>query len=174
MGGCMAGACCPLLIPRLSPSLAPFQEKGILLYRPLLGALAAGVIYALISACLLPAYSLARPENLGFRMLLFTKISGSSLAWSLMVFAQMFLLLLTLASGILRCTHLILWTAGKRKNSPWLTTAFLLLLVPAAALKTLPVQEMLIFLAPFRGAVVILSLIVLCILTWIRERRKPA
>jgi len=174
MGGCTAGACCPLLIPSPCPSLSPFQKKGRMLYRPLLGALLAAALYALISACLLPAYSLARPENLGFRLLLFTKISGSSLAWSLLVFAQLFLLLLTLAAGIMRCAHLLTGMAGKRKPSPLLTGALLLLLVPAAALKTLPVQDALIRLAPFRGAAVMLVLIPLCIFTWIRERRKQA
>jgi len=78
MTGCLSGACCPLLIPHTAKTLSPLREKGSLLYRPILIAAALGIIYALISACMLPFYSLARPENLGFKLLLFTKISGYS------------------------------------------------------------------------------------------------
>lgn len=170
MSGCLAGACCPLLLPPGTEPLTPLPQKGRMLYRPLIFALIAGTAYALLSACLLPFYALARPENLGWRMLLFAKISGSSAAWSLLFFAMMFLMLISLSAGVLRSASLLSYAAGKRRPKASLITLLLLLLTPAATLKSLPVQHALLALAPIRGIGVLMLLGALCILSLFRKK----
>lgn len=170
MTGCLSGACCPLLLPHTAQTLSPLREKGALLYRPLIIAGALAIGYAAISSCMLPFYSLARPENLGFKLLLFTKVSGYAPAWSLLIFAHLFLMLIALSAGVLRSAALITWTAGKKKSSPALIIVLLLLLVPAAALKSMDVEKLLIALSPFRGAAVLIILTVLWILSLIRGK----
>ena len=168
MSGGLAGACCPLILPLSAPRLFPLQQENKLLYRPLLGAGLFCCLYGVLAACTLPFYALARPESLGWRLLLFTKISGSALTWSLLLFTLLFLLLITLSAGILRAAEVIGWMQGKKKPSAPLICALLLLIAPAASLKALPVQQFLISMAPFRSGAVLLTLIVL----WICARRR--
>ena len=165
MSGCLSGACCPLILPGSIKKLSSLPEKRSLFLRPLIVSLLAACLYALLIACTLPFFALARPENLGFRLLLFTKISGSALSWSLLVVSMLFLLLIALAAGVLRAAGLLSWTHGKKHSPPLLTLGLLLLISPAAALKTLPLQQALITVAPFRGAAALLVLLLLWLLS---------
>lgn len=173
MSGCAAGACCPMILPG-HEKLSPVPNDGGMAWRPFLMALLLGTGFALLSACLLPFYALAREENLGFRLLLYTKISGSALSWSLLLMGLLFLLLIALSAGVQRSAALIAFAAGKKKPGRGLIITMLFLLVPAAALKSLPVQKLLITIAPFRAAPVLGSLMLLWIVSLCRGKKAEA
>lgn len=173
MSGCAAGACCPMVLPGNERPSSLLPGRGRIM-KPLAFFLLLGILYALLCACMLPFYALARPENLGFRLLLYTKISGSALSWSLMLFALLFLLLIALSAGVQRSAALIAFAAGKKRPGRGLIMFLLLLLVPASALKSLPVQQILLDLAPFRAAVVLGVLLLLWMLLLGKGKKASA
>ena len=167
MSGCAAGCCFPLLLPQdagVPESLENHWKAGL---RTVLFSVLLGVATALFSAYLMPVYALARPETLGFRVLLISHINPSLLGWSLLVCGSMFLLLIALAAGADRAAALLARAAGRDKASPLLVTVLLLLPVPAAAFGTAPVEEILLRLAPWRGAVALAALLMMLALSLI-------
>ena len=172
MCGCLAGACWPLLKPEGVP--APLYQKKRVLLVPTLLALLLGALTALAGAYLLPFHALARPETMGWRMLLFSNMSASVTAWSLLVTALLFLLLVTLSAGVSQAAGAIAWAAGKKAPGPALLILLLLLMVPAGALKMKSIQNALIFLAPWRGAAVLAALITGALGTRFRGGKKDA
>lgn len=153
LGGCLAGVCCPLVLPQPSACGPALAARPALLLRPLLLAMAAAALTALFSAFLLPVYALARPETLGWRLLLVTHVSPSLAGWSLFLWAMLFLLLITLAAGVSRAACLMAWAVGKPAPSRALIGGLLLLQLPAAAFNGERLEGLLERAAPWRGPV---------------------
>ncbi len=169
MCGCAAAGCAPLLLPRSAPGeRGSIGRKALLL--PALAAVLLGASAALFSAWLMPVYALARPESLGWRMLLISNMSPSVLGWSLEVIALMFLMLLTLSAGLQRAAFCIAWTAGKASPSSLLIAVLALLLVPSGALRIKVIEDALRMLAPWRAAA--MALVLLALWTGALTRRK--
>lgn len=172
--GCLAGACCPLVMPQAKQTMASLCQRRCTLLRPYLAALAAASLTALLSAYLLPIYALARPESLGWRMMVITHVSPSVAAWSLFLCMQMFLLLIALAAGVTRAAAQITWAVRRPQAKPFLILLLLLLQVPAAALPMIEVQEMFLAIAPWRGAAALALMLILLIGALIRKKIREA
>ena len=169
--GCLGGACCPLILPNAGQYMGPLRSRTSLLLRPQLTALAAAILTALLSAYLLPVYALARPETLGWRLLLITHVSPSVVGWSLFLCAVMFLMLITLAAGVTQSASLLTWAAGAPRAKPYIIAVLLLLQVPAAALDLEVIEEGLTRIAPWRGAAVLLILLTLALGALVKKGR---
>lgn len=167
--GCAAGACCPWLLPNSADTARAMQAGKPRGFGSLLGGLIFSALFALTAAYLLPFYALARPETLGWRMLIFSTLSPSLIGWSLMLWAILFFLLLGLSAGTSRAAVWIARAAGKERPSRLLTAVLLLLQVPLAALNTDRGEGLLLRLAPFRGIAV--AAVLGALLTG-RSRRK--
>lgn len=150
MGGCLSGLCYPALMPDEKMGGALLIGGGRMARRAAWGALLFAAAYALISAWLLPVYGLARPESLGWRMMLFSKVSASSVAWALCLGGLTFLLLAAFGAGVQRSGRMLSFAAGKQGCLQWLMWGLPLLAVPAAALQTVPVEKALRLLLPLR------------------------
>lgn len=159
--GCLAGACCPLVLPDAGQYMGALRSRTSLLLRPQVIALTAAVLTALFSAYLMPVYALSRPETLGWRLLLVTHVSPSVVGWSLFLCATMFLMLITLAAGVTQSASLLAWAAGKPQANPAMITALLMLQVPANVLNLKGIEEFLSRIAPWRGAAVLVMLLIL-------------
>lgn len=170
MSGCAAGCCFPLIQPRDGEILSAMRGHWKAGLRNVLFPVLLAAAAALLSAYLMPVYALARPETLGFRLLLISHMNPSLLGWSLLVCGTMFLLLLALAAGVLRGAALFACAAGRKNTSPLLITVLLLLPVPAAALGTVPVEEALLVLAPWRGAAAVIALLLMLLLSFLPSK----
>lgn len=164
MTGCAAGAVYPWLLPKGAPEEKMMREgkkKGI---GSLLGGGLFGCVFALAAAFLLPFYALARPETLGWRLMIFGTLSPSLIGWSLNVWAILFFLLLGMSAGVTRAASLLSAAAEKSASSPFLLTFLLFLQLPLAALHTDDAALVLVMLSPLRGTVTagLLGLMLLC------------
>lgn len=155
MSGCAGSCCLPLLLPQRDSNLQSLCQEARPGIRSMLCCLGLGAATALFSAFLLPFYALSRKETVGWRMMLLSNVSPSLPAWSLLLCAVLFLLLMLQATGVTRAAALISHAAGRRQVSPGLLTLLFLLLVPLAALNTTDAEQLLIALSPWRGAVAI-------------------
>ena len=170
MCGCAAGACCPLALPQKAESLRALTahpQRGL---RELLTALLFGALTVFFAAYLLPFYALARPETLGWRALLYAEISSSLTGWSLLLCAQMFLMLFSLATGVTRAAALLSRAAGKKKSPPWLLAALLLLLMGAAGLNPPGFSAFLLAALPWRAVLALLALAAMVIGSLLRGK----
>ena len=122
------------------------------------------------AAYLLPFYALARPEALGWRALLYAEISSSLTGWSLLLCAQMFLMLFSLAAGVTRAAALLSRAAGKKKSPPWLLAALLLLLMGAAGLNPPGFSALLLAALPWRAVLALLALAAMVIGSLLRGK----
>lgn len=156
MCGCLGGAACPLILPQQSGSHAALCEKKSAFLGPQLFALLSAVLTALLSAYLMPVYALARPETLGWRMLLITHVNPSQMAWSLFLCAQMLLMLLSLSAGVTRSAALIARCMPHGASKPFLIALLFFFLLPLSALDLDPIEALLRKIAPMRGALAFL------------------
>ena len=170
--GCMGGACCPFIMPLSRESHEPLVEKKRILLRPLLFALAAGMLTAMLSAFLMPFYALSRPESLGWRLLLIPHISPSLAVWSLFLCGQMFLMLVTLAAGVTRASAMLCLSLGNDRHKPLLITLLLFLQLPFCALNLESMESFLCAIAPFRGALAGGMICLMLLLSEARKRRE--
>lgn len=171
--GCAASACLALLLPGEKLQEDALRENRKCMRRSLGTAVVLAAITALLSAYLLPLYALARPETTGYRLLLLARITPSVAAWSLLVCATMFLMLMTLGTGVQRGAQLFSIAAGKKEIPFSLTTGLLLSYVPWGALNIQPLEDMLIRIAPYRSGMAILALMLLFLGGW-RTKWKNA
>lgn len=174
MSGSVASCCLPLLMPQRESNLQALCDEGKAGLRTVLLSLGLGLLTALCSAFLLPFYALARPETLGWRLLLVSDVSPSLIGWSLLLCALLMLLLMAQAAGVTRAASLLCWAAGKRTASPFLITVLLMLLLPLAALSTREAEALLQALAPWRGAVAAAVVAAGMVGSGIRKRRRGA
>lgn len=173
MSGCVGSCCLPLLLPQRDSNLQSLCQEARPGVRSVLCCLGLGTVTALFSAFLLPFYALARKETIGWRMMLLSNVSPSLPAWSLLLCAVLFLLLMLQSTGVTRAAALISHATGRRQISPGLLTLLFLLLVPLAALNTTDAEQLLIALAPWRGAVAIGAVGLGLIGSALHQRRKP-
>ncbi|MBE5783984.1 MAG: hypothetical protein E7329_11800 [Clostridiales bacterium] len=171
MCGCLGGAACPLIMPQQASTHSALCEKRGAFLRPQFFALLAGACTALLSAYLMPVYALARPETLGWRMLLITHVNPSQMGWSLFLCGQMFLMLITLSAGVTRAAALITHTLRQKNHKPFLITLLLFFLLPIAALDLSAMDALLIQIAPFRGIAALLLMLLLLLCGLIKKRK---
>lgn len=148
MCGCTAGVCCPMILESREGAAA-LTRGGLCLKKQLLGVAAAAAM-ALITAYVLPFYVLSRAEELGSRLMILSNSGSSVSGWSLMLCAQLFMLLIALSAAVTSASAMISCIAGRGKTTPATTAALLALLVPAAALRTRVIDEALLLIAPAR------------------------
>ena len=86
---------------------------------------------------------------------------------------MMFLMLVTLAAGITRSSSLICCAIQPCVHKPFLVIMLFFFLLPAAALDQLPVEALLRFLAPLRGAAALLFMAALLLSGLIRSKKSP-
>ena len=135
-------------------------------------ALAFGVFTYLASVWLMPVYVMQRPESLGWRMLLLVHMTPSVPAWSMEVIGLLLLLLTATAYSVSQAAKALSRFGGKQKTPRFLTAALLFLLVPACVIDPDGMQELLAAAAPWRTAACFLLLILLCLCSLIRSKRK--
>ena len=174
MSGGVASCCLPLLTPQRETNLQGLYDGGKRGLRTVLLSLTLGMVTALTSAFLLPFYALARPETLGWRLLLVSDVSPSLAGWSLLLCGLLMLLLMAQAAGVTRAASLICWAAGRDTASPFLITGLLMLLFPLSALSTQDAEALLRALAPWRSAVTSAAVLAGGAGSLIRQRRRRA
>ncbi|MBQ6257803.1 MAG: hypothetical protein IJJ60_14525, partial [Clostridia bacterium] len=113
-----------------------------------------------------------RPESLGWRMLLLVHMTPSVPAWSMEVIGLLLLLLTATAYSVSQAAKALSRFGGKQKTPRFLTAALLFLLVPACVIDPDGMQELLAAAAPWRTAACFLLLILLCLCSLIRSKRK--
>lgn len=170
MGGCLSGACLPLLLPLENKDA--LAENQRLLRNPSLVALLLGAGIALLSGYLLPFYALARPETMGYRLLLLARISPSVAGWSLLVCAMLFLMLMALGAAVQGGGKLLALSGGRKQTPVSLTAGILLSYVPCGALNIQPLEDIFLQLAFFRPILLLAVLLLLCIGTILKKRKK--
>ena len=168
ISGAVASAVWPLLTRE---DTEPPQRFFLTLRAPLL-ALALGIITYLASVWLMPVYVMQRPESLGWRMLLLVHMTPSVPAWSMEVIGLTLLLLAASAYSAAQAAKALSQFGGKQKTPRFLTAALLFLLVPACIMNPDGAQKMLTAAAPWRAAVSLLLLILLCLCSLIRNGKK--
>lgn len=171
MCGTAAGSVWPMLTPGTSD--ARERANGRQLFPALLRGLGASVITILFSVWLMPVYFMARPETLGWRMLVLTNMTPSVAAWSLEVMGLMLLMLLCLSASVHQAAVLAARCAGSQRASRFLAPGFLLLLVPAGALALPQVQQFLMDVAPWRGAVSLAVLLSMAVGARLKKKKAP-
>ena len=168
ISGGLASAAWPMLTREdTEPPLRFFPT----LRAPLL-ALVLGIITYLASVWLMPVYVMQRPESLGWRMLLLVHMTPSVPAWSMEVIGLMLLLLTATAYSASQASFVLSQFGGQQKTPRFLTAALLFLLVPACVTDPDSVQEMLAAASPWRAAVSFMLLILLCLCSLIRNKKK--
>ena len=168
MCGGLASAVWPLLNRE---DQAPPQRFFPMLRAPLL-ALGLGAVTYAASVWLMPVYVMQRPESLGWRMLILVHMTPSVPAWSMEVIGLMLLLLTAAAYSASQASFALSQFGGKQKSPRFLTAALLFLLVPACVIDPDSVQEMLAAAAPWRGSAYLALLILLCLCSLIRNKKK--
>ena len=168
ISGGLASAAWPMLTREdTEPPLRFFPT----LRAPLL-ALVLGSITYLASVWLMPVYVMQRPESLGWRMLLLVHMTPSVPAWSMEVIGLMLLLLTATAYSASQASFALSQFGGQQKTPRFLTAALLFSLVPACVTDPDSVQEMLAAASPWRAAVSFMLLILLCLCSLIRNKKK--
>ena len=173
MCGAVSGCCLPLLLTREESSLSSMTQKASILFRPALVSFCAGLLTMLAGVWLMPAYALAGPHTMGWKLLLVAHMTPSVPAWSLEVLGLTLLILLTLCSSLTRASVFLSISASTRKANSCLPSALTLLLLTMAFLPSSQLQNALIGLSPYRAAAVIIVLAVLTFST-LRRKRKTA
>ena len=168
MSGAAASAMWPLLDRQETEPPRGFFSA----LRAPLSALAFGTITYLASVWLMPVYVMQRPESLGWRMLLMVHMTPSVPAWSLEVIGLMLLLLAAVAYSTSQAVSALSQSGGKQKTPRFLHAALLFLLVPACVIDPDAMQDLLAAAAPWRAAVYFVLLILLCLCSMIRNKKK--
>lgn len=170
MCGCLSGACLPLLMPLENKEA--MTENRRLLWKPSLLALLGGCGIALLSGYLLPFYALARPETMGYRLLLLARISPSVAGWSLLVCAMLFLMLMTLGAAVQGGGKLLALSGRRRKIPVSLTAGILFSYVPCGALNIQPLEDIFLQLGFFRPVLLLAVLLILWMGVILKKRKK--
>lgn len=171
--GAVCGGVWPLI---LHPN--PEEEKGLkALKKPGLphwaAAVGAGAATYLLSVWLLPVYAMAKPQSLGWRLMLVAHMTPSIPAWSMEVIGLTLLFALTLCHSVSQTGELLALCAKKAAPSRGTPLALLLLLIPAAAADTENIRQALVFLAFLRGPAMLL-LVGCLFLCRVRKREEKA
>ena len=174
MCGAVSAGVFPLLTVRNEESHGLIQEKKGILLGPLLFALGAAVVTYGLSVWLSPFYTLARPEDLGWRLLLPVHMTPSVPAWSMMVLGLLLLFLLALSNCVSQASRLLARCAGKKEPPTLLYFLLPMALVPAGVLATEPIQDFLADIAPGRALLVLATLAVLAAACLLKKKKAPA
>ena len=168
MTGAVSSGIWPLLIREdQEPSGGFFSTV-----RPSLAAVGIGIVTYLAAVWLKPFYTMKRPESAGWRMLLLVHMTPSVPAWSMEVIGLTLLLLTASTYSASQAASALSQFGGKQKTPRFLTAALLFLLVPACVADPDVVQELLTAAAPWRGAAYLSLLVLLCLCSLIRNKRK--
>ena len=170
MCGSAAGCVSPLLSPENDPDAVRAMADQRTLLPPLLLALAAGIVTMLCSVWLMPVYFMARPETLGWRLLVLTNMTPSVPAWSLNVMGLFFLLLTALCMSVRQAAVFLVPAGVSRAASvpAGLTALFPAALALPCILAPQAVQRALVDIAPLRAGIALAALLAL----WLLSRGK--
>ena len=154
--GAVCGGVWPLILHG-----SPEEEKGLLALKkpgllPWAAAVGVGMAAYLLSVWLLPVYAMAKPQSLGWRLMLVAHMTPSIPAWSMEVIGLTLLFALTLCHCVSQTGDLLALCAKKAAPSRWTPLALLLLLIPAGAADTENIRQALSFLAFLRGPAMLL------------------
>lgn len=173
-GGCwMCGSAAGAVWPMLSPAGTDSADRRQL-FPALMRGWGAGVITMLFSVWLMPVYFMARPETLGWRLLVLTNMTPSVAAWSLEVVGLMLLMLLCLSASVSQAAGLTARCVGKRQAPPLWGMIFTLCLIPAGAFALPGIQRFLTNAAPWRGAAALAVLLVMAFGAAVKKEKSPA
>ena len=172
MCGAVSCCCAPLILAGEENDLRSLIRKPSTMAIPSALSLSAGVMTLLVSVWLMPVYALARPQTLGWRMMLVANMTPSVAAWSLEFLGLTLLLLLALCGSLTRAGALLARAGEKRKTPPSLPAVLSLLLVPVCFLPGQELRQALIALAPYRSAVVLITLMAFTLASRKGKRRK--
>ena len=167
--GAFSSAAWPILLPVKpgEPSIpASYGAKAF--FRCVIPLLAAVMTYC-VSVWLMPVYALARPESMGWRMLLVTHMTPSVPAWSMEVLGLFLLLLFSLCASVKQAAAFFSASAGNEKKDFPVASLLLLLLFPSCLIEQPLLQRFLIRIYPWRGYTALGLLTLMCFIRLTRR-----
>ena len=172
LGGAVSGCALPLLFPRQEEARRLLLNQKRTLLLPCLLAVAAAALTMLLSVWLMPFYAMARPQSLGWRLLLLTNMTPSIPAWSMEITALLALLLLSLCYHVSEASQLFAKITKQKKPSPGAAALILFILLPGSLLNLPGYEAFLIGAGPFRLWLTLGALLWLTLSNHLKEGRR--
>ncbi len=149
-----------------------YKQKEVPIFRSVFILLLFSLITYGVSVWLLPFYAMARPQSLGWRLLLVAHMTPSIPAWSLEVIALLLLFMLALCVSIAHASAMLSKCIWRKKEPRFLKPILLMLMIPSCVTNTAHTKQIIILAAPWRAALSLLLLSILCLLSLLRTRGK--